>query len=106
MTDHPPAGRTVWLASFPKSGNTWLRAIVTALRTHRHLFSVDQLGSGSQPHYVGGVLAMGLDARWLAPAELNQVRDATIRNQGIPPAEPGSLCAGEGAQGSECVIMS
>ena len=87
MTDQSPAGRTVWLASFPKSGNTWLRAIVTALRTHRHLFSVDQLGSGSQPHYVGGVLAMGLDARWLARAELDQVRDAIIRGQGIPPAE-------------------
>ena len=87
VTDHTAAGRTVWLASFPKSGNTWLRAIVTALRTHRHLFSVDHLGSGSQPHYVGGVLGMGLDARWLSPAELDQVRDASIRNQAIPPAE-------------------
>jgi aryl sulfotransferase len=26
-------GRTVWLASYPKSGNTWFRAVYSALRT-------------------------------------------------------------------------
>lgn len=73
-------GRTVWLASFPKSGNTWMRAIITALRTHRHLFAVNQLGSGSQPHHVGSVLpGMGLDPRWLDRDELQVVRDHLIR---------------------------
>ena len=46
--------RTVWLASFPKSGNTWLRAIIAGLTTHEHLFAVNQLGSGAQPNYVTG----------------------------------------------------
>lgn len=70
-SDRPiPRRPHVWLASFPKSGNTWLRAIVTALRTHRHLFSVDHLGSGSQPHCVGGTLAMGLDPGPGSPARL------------------------------------
>ena len=52
----------MWLASYPKSGNTWMRAIVTALGTHRHLFGVNQLGSGAQPNHVGGVQGVyGID---------------------------------------------
>lgn len=73
-------GRTVWLASFPKSGNTWMRAIVTAMRTHRHLFAVNQLSSGSQPHHVGAIqTGLGIDPRWLDRTELPVVRDHLIR---------------------------
>lgn len=75
--------RIVWLASFPKSGNTWMRAIVTALNTHSSLFNVDQLGSGWQPHGLAGVLSMGLDARWLTAEEGLSVRDSQIRNVGV-----------------------
>ena len=79
----PGPGRTVWLASYPKSGNTWMRAIITALGTHRALFAVNQLGSGSQPNHVGGALPLwGLDARWLQRAEVDVVRDQLIRNSG------------------------
>lgn len=68
-------GRTVWLASYPKSGNTWLRAIVTALDTHRHLFGVNHLGSGSQPFLVDGTLSeFGLDPRWLSAEEVDRMR--------------------------------
>jgi hypothetical protein len=28
-------GHTVWLASYPKSGNTWVRAVYAALTTQR-----------------------------------------------------------------------
>jgi aryl sulfotransferase len=74
-----PGGRIVWLASFPKSGNTWVRAIVTALATHRHLFQVDQLSSGSQPFSVGGALwRYGIDVRWLDRAEVDRLRTALI----------------------------
>ena len=58
--------RTVWLASYPKSGNTWVRAVVTALATHPHLFQVNQLSSGAQPFSLAGSLPrLGLDSRWL-----------------------------------------
>lgn len=72
-------GEVVWLASFPKSGNTWLRAIITALSTHPHLFAINKLGSGSQPHAVNGALFhWGLDARWLDRSELPALRQALI----------------------------
>ncbi len=78
-------GRTVWLASYPKSGNTWMRAIVTALGTHRHLFAVNQLGSGSQPMYVGAMLPMfGIDPRWLSRDEIDLARDVLVRRWGEP----------------------
>lgn len=79
-TRPPGPGRTVWLASFPKSGNTWMRAIVTGLATHRHLFAVNHLGSGSQPNHVSGSIpALGLDPRWLTRSELAPLRDALVR---------------------------
>ena len=73
----PGPGRTVWLASYPKSGNTWVRAIVTALGTHPQLFGVDHLTSGAQPHHVGAALtAYGLDPRWLSEDENDRLRAA------------------------------
>ena len=81
----PGPGRTVWLASFPKSGNTWMRAIITALGTHRALFAVNQLGSGAQPNFVSGALpAWGLDTRWLDRAEVDCVRAQLIERSGVP----------------------
>ncbi len=74
------AARTVWLASYPKSGNTWVRAIVTALDEHPHLFGVDRLAAGSQPHQVAGALAAwGLDPRWLSDDQLDVARAGLIR---------------------------
>lgn len=75
------AGRTVWLASFPKSGNTWLRAIFTAVQSGDRMFDVNQLSSGDQPHHVGeeASYSLGLDARWLDRAELLVLRDSLVR---------------------------
>lgn len=73
-------GGTVWLASFPKSGNTWVRAIVTALGVHPHFFAVNQLSSGAQPFIVAGELGTtGLDCRWLDAHEVDVLRDTQIR---------------------------
>ena len=105
-------GRTVWLASYPKSGNTWMRAIVTALGTHRHLFGVNQLGSGAQPNHVGGALGVwGMDARWLDRGEIDAVRDALIRRWGeVRAAEDTSAATVEeeeiANQGAEDPILS
>ena len=76
-------GRTVWLASYPKSGNTWVRAIVTALSTHSHLFQVNQLDAGAQPFSVVGALPqLGLDSRWLSYDENDRLRAGLIRSSG------------------------
>ncbi|MDQ1246885.1 MAG: hypothetical protein QG597_1253, partial [Actinomycetota bacterium] len=80
----PGPGRTVWLASYPKSGNTWMRAIVTALGTHPHLFGVNQLDSGSQPNHVGAAMGwLGLDPRWLERDEVDALRDSLVRRWGV-----------------------
>lgn len=72
-------GRIVWLTSYPKSGNTWMRAIATALTTHPHLFAVDHLTSGAQPYSVTTSLALyGLDARWLSYDETDRVRTSML----------------------------
>ena len=79
-------GRTVWLASYPKSGNTWVRAIVTALSTHAHLFQVNQLNAGAQPFSVVGALPqLGLDSRWLSYDENDRLRAGLIRSSGGVP---------------------
>jgi aryl sulfotransferase len=38
--------RTVWLASYPKSGNTWVRALLTALQLGDGEFDINGLGHG------------------------------------------------------------
>jgi aryl sulfotransferase len=38
--------RTVWLASYPKSGSTWVRALLTALLLDDGEFDLNQLGHG------------------------------------------------------------
>jgi len=87
-------GDVVWLASFPKSGNTWMRAIVTALSTHPHLFAVNVLGSGAQPYGVGtAVDRWGLDSRWLDRGELEALRPALIAAHASDP--PRVVSAGD-----------
>ena len=72
---------TVWLASYPKSGNTWMRAIITGLGVHPLLFRADQLSSGQQPHHVSAANhRFALDPRWLARDELDHVRTALIED--------------------------
>jgi aryl sulfotransferase len=80
------SGRTVWLASYPKSGNTWVRAIVTALSTHPHLFGVNQLGAGNQPFGLGASLhRFGLDSRWLTVAEGDRLRASLVAGPAVTP---------------------
>ena len=38
--------RTVWLASYPKSGNTWVRALLTALLLEEGELDINRLGHG------------------------------------------------------------
>lgn len=41
MTAH-----TIWLASYPKSGNTWIRALLAALEDERDQVDINALGQG------------------------------------------------------------
>lgn len=82
-------GRTVWLASFPKSGNTWVRAIITALGVDPHLFGVNSLGAGLTPHHLwSAAFHFGLDPRWFDRSELDQLRRQLVvtvdRSRGGP----------------------
>ena len=68
-------GRTVWLASYPKSGNTWLRAVYTALRT------------GAEPDInslEGGNIAT---SRWLFDAALG-LRSSDLRPEEVQVLRP------------------
>jgi hypothetical protein len=52
----PTMGRLIWLASFPKSGNTWIRAFLhNLLRDPRADYDINRLGefsfSDSTPHF-------------------------------------------------------
>lgn len=98
------SGGTVWLASYPKSGNTWMRAIVTSLGVHPHLFGVNQLGSGAQPYAVADAVGrLGLDPRWLDRSELDQLRSALIvlADQPGGDGEADEAPSGDGAPSGE-----
>jgi aryl sulfotransferase len=68
------AGQTVWLASYPKSGNTWLRAVYTALLTDADV-DVNALAGGEIPA-VRDLLddVLGLSTSDLTAAELDALR--------------------------------
>jgi hypothetical protein len=72
--------RVVWLASYPKSGNTWVRSVWTALAGPRSLFSINRLDGGPQPCSVDGARSdLGLDPRWLDPRALALLRAGLVR---------------------------
>ncbi len=68
------SGRTVWLASYPKSGNTWLRAVYTALRTGADP-NINALEGGNSPSsrwLFDSVL--GVRSSDLLPEEIDRLR--------------------------------
>ncbi len=81
----------VWLASYPKSGNTWVRAILTALLEGDHLFAVNSLHFGHQPHHVAGAQSVwGIDPRWFDRDEMEILRAALLDETGrTDPTQPG-----------------
>ena len=81
--------RTVWLASYPKSGNTWVRALLTALQQGDGEFDINRLGHGpiasSRAHieHWSGAVTSDLtfaELAWLRPradARLDATLEAT-----------------------------
>jgi aryl sulfotransferase len=66
--------RTVWLASFPKSGNTWVRALLTALLEDEEL-DINRLGHGPIASARGSLERhIGLVSSDLTPTEIATLR--------------------------------
>ena len=99
-----PAASIVWLASYPKSGNTWLRAVLTNyLRDAAERGLHDERGSHSEPASINALIGspvaadretfdelVGLDSSDLAPDEVLRHRPLfhvlLARESGEPPA--------------------
>ena len=72
MSNRTTCGRTVWLASYPKSGNTWLRAVYSAWRNSGEP-DLDCLGTiaSSRERFDD---ALGIVSSDLTPAEIEMMR--------------------------------
>jgi aryl sulfotransferase len=66
--------RTVWIASYPKSGSTWLRAVLTAWRTGGPL-DLNALDGGPMPAFREYFdVAAGVPSSSMTPDEVELVR--------------------------------
>jgi hypothetical protein len=72
-----PSGNTVWLASYPKSGNTWFRAMFTAWQTGREV-NLNQLGTKDTSSIASSRLrieeGLGVVSSLLTGDEVEQLR--------------------------------
>lgn len=67
-------GRTVWLASYPKSGNTWLRAVFTAWLTPGPVDVNRLVGNVIAGSRVAFDSALGIPSSSLTPDEIDSLR--------------------------------
>jgi aryl sulfotransferase len=67
--------QTVWLASYPKSGNTWVRALLTGLLLEEDEVDINQLGHGPIASFRGYVERY----TGLVSSDLTQTEIATLR---------------------------
>jgi aryl sulfotransferase len=110
--------KTVWLASYPKSGSTWVRALLASLRRDEHAgpINLDALGGGpiasSRGHFEHQT---GLVSSDLTPAEILRLRPAAdaaldarledVRVRKIHDAlMPGPIVPAEATLGALCVV--
>jgi aryl sulfotransferase len=82
--------KLVWLASYPKSGNTWVRIFLEAYRTHdRHALDINELENSL--HAGNRELfdrVIGLEASELTPAEIERYRPHVYRQLAVEAEEP------------------
>jgi hypothetical protein len=67
------ANKIIWLASYPKSGNTWFRSFLTALKSEYVAFNINELktdGIFSGKEQLENVL--DIEADFLLPTEIEQ----------------------------------
>jgi aryl sulfotransferase len=88
MADRAPA-RLYWIASYPKSGNTWMRAALTSLRRGGGAIDINRL-DGEQ---IASSRAQfdrhaGVEASDLTDAEIQRARPAVFRSLARSQLEP------------------
>jgi aryl sulfotransferase len=80
--------RTVWLASYPKSGNTWLRAVVTAWRSGGHI-DLNDLDGGPMPSTRAPFdEALGIPSSSMTPDEADLLRPRADEVRAADASEP------------------
>lgn len=85
-----PRQRLVWLASYPKSGNTWVRLLLNAYcHPERYRFDINRIDVGL--HAGNRELfdrVIGPEASDLTPAEIERYRPAVYRQLALEAEEP------------------
>ena len=85
-------GRIVWLASYPKSGNTWMRLALASLRLRggaidiNRLRDANELGAASRMHFD---LLAEVDSSDLTHDEIQRARPAIYRQMSDGMSDPG-----------------
>lgn len=80
--------RTCWLASYPRSGNTWMRLLLAHVlfpTAHGHSVNAIPLESTVSSSRAVFDEVSGLPSAWLSPAEIDDLRpavDAAVRARG------------------------
>lgn len=75
-----PHGGGYWLASYPKSGNTWVRILIDSLETGSSSANINHLHTtGQLPGWQLAARALGYPLRDLNPDELLSLRPALQR---------------------------
>lgn len=82
-----PEGSLVWLASYPKSGNTWLRALLAAYLNEQPIDGFDLVGSTSGDRAVFDNTT-GLSSSDLTDDEIDLLRPAAYRRQAAGRSTP------------------
>lgn len=72
-------GRIVWLASYPKSGNTWVRAFLSALVQGPDAFDLNRLDSDIVANRARLDEHLGIESSDLSHDEVSQMRPAFVR---------------------------
>ena len=70
--------RIFLLISYPKSGNTWLRALLESLRSGGAPIDINDMGSGVVPRLRFDAL-LSVESSSLTPAEIAEARPAFMR---------------------------
>ncbi len=73
------AGQIVWLASYPKSGNTWVRGFLTAYRTGCDVVDINALDAGHAAWRPALDEWLGLETSDLLQAELRNMLPSAYR---------------------------
>ncbi len=83
-------GRIFWLASFPSSGNTWMRALLTALRgpdpANAHVNALGAIPNAANRRLIDQV--SGVDSADLRPDEVLELRAEVHRRVGQGAGDP------------------